>query len=62
MFQTIRKKDMDLLIMDILRDNRLHEYDMGEETEKLYGMERLSSGLIYLLLFFLGEKKFDKGM
>jgi len=40
----------------------LHEYGIGEETEKLYGIERLSSRLIYLLLFFLGEKKFDKGM
>ena len=56
MLEVTRKKGMSLIILDILRDNRLHGYGIGEKIEELYGIERPSSGLIYPLLLSLEKR------
>jgi len=56
MIEVTRKKGMSLIILDILRDNRLHGYGIGEKIEELYGIERPSSGLIYPLLLSLEKR------
>ena len=56
MLEVTRKKGMSLIILDILRDNRLHGYGIGEKIEELYGIERPSSGLIYPLLLSLKKR------
>jgi len=56
MIEVTRKKGMGLIILDILRDNRLHGYGIGEKIEEIYGIERPSSGLIYPLLLSLEKR------
>ena len=56
MLEVTRKKGMSLIILDILKDNRLHGYGIGEKIEELYGIERPSSGLIYPLLLSLEKR------
>ncbi len=50
MLEHPRKKGMSLIILDILRENPLHGYAIGEKIEEIYGVERPSSGLIYPIL------------
>jgi len=51
-----RKRGMAFVILDILRNNKLHGYGIGEKIEEIYGIERPSSGLIYPLLLSLERK------
>ncbi len=52
------KKGIKLLILDILRKEKLHGYGIAEKIEELYGVERPSSGIIYPTLASLKKKGF----
>ena len=52
-----------LIILDALRDEKLHGYTLAEKIARIYGIEKPSSGLIYPLLSrldSLDEKRKDR--
>ncbi len=57
MFEAPRKKGMSLIILDILRNEKLHGYGIAERIEEIYGIERPSSGLIYPILSSLQRNR-----
>jgi len=57
MLEEKRRGGMRFVILDILRDEELHGYGIAEKIEKIYGIEKPSSGLIYPILSKLKDEK-----
>ncbi len=51
-----QKKGIKLIILDILKNEKLHGYGIAEKIEKIYGIDKPGSGIIYTTLSNLRKK------
>ncbi len=50
-----RRKRMLLIILDIIGEGDIHGYGIGEKIERLYGIKKPGSGIIYPVLSILAR-------